>query len=373
MKPMTSLFLSLIACFFSCKSETNPKLGDGIFAEITTNKGKIIVQLEYQKTPITVANFITLAEGTNTEVVDANLKGKPFYNGLKWHRVIPNFMIQGGDPAGNGSGGPGYKFMDEITDLKHTGPGILSMANAGPGTNGSQFFITHVKTDWLDGKHTVFGKVIEGQNIVDAIAQGDTIENITIIRNGEAAKKFDAIKVFADRRAVEAELEKKKQAAEAEKKKAYIEKYKPAIDAKLKEFETNKKAATKLPSGLLYKTIKTGNGKKPANGANVYIHYSGFFTSGELFDSSVESVCKTFGKYDERRAAAKGYSPIPFTYGTKQGLIPGFIEAIEKLSFGEKAYFYIPSNLAYGPAGYAIIPPNSDLIFELELFETMPQ
>lgn len=373
MKRMTSLFLSIIALFSACSNENN-KLGDGIFAEIKTNKGTIVVELEYKKTPITVANFISLAEGTNTQVTEPSRKGKPFYDGLKFHRVIPNFMIQTGDPAGNGSGGPGYKFSDEITDLKHTGPGILSMANAGPGTNGSQFFITHVKTEWLDGKHTVFGHVVEGQNVVDAIAQDDVITKVTIIRNGEAAKKFNAVKVFNDRLAIEAENQKKKEAEAAEKKKAFLAQYKGAIDAKVTEMDNNRKTAKKLPSGLAIKTITPGSGKKPANGATVFIHYAGFFENGELFDSSYEKTSKDFGKFDQRRADANGYQPFPFQYGNKQGLIPGFLEGIENMTYGEKVMLFIPSNLAYGEAGAGnVIPPNTNLVFELELLETMPK
>src|SRR6476620_10231849 len=175
-----------------------PAADQGIFAEMETSKGKITIKLEYQKTPITVANFISLAEGTNAAVVDDKLKGKPFYNGLKFHRVIADFMIQGGDPQGNGSGGPGYAFKDEFTDAKFDKAGILAMANSGPKTNGSQFFITHKETPWLTGKHTIFGYVTVGQDVVNAIKQDDLINKVTIVRKGGDAKKFDAAKIFAD-------------------------------------------------------------------------------------------------------------------------------------------------------------------------------
>ena len=195
MKQLLKITLAILG--FATLGYAQDKNQDGIFAEINTTKGKIVVALEFKKTPITVANFISLTEGTNTQVKEAK-KGKPYYNGLNFHRVIANFMIQGGCPDGNGSGDPGYKFTDEITDLTHEGPGVLSMANAGAGTNGSQFFITHKETGWLNGKHTVFGHVISGQEVVDKIAQGDLINSVVIIRNGKDAKKFKAEKVFAE-------------------------------------------------------------------------------------------------------------------------------------------------------------------------------
>jgi len=202
----------------AAKPQTN-NANEGVFAEIETSKGKIVIALEYKKTPVTVANFVSLAEGTNTEVKDEKLKGKPFYNGLKFHRVIADFMIQGGDPAGNGSGGPGYAFKDEIVaDLKHNSGGILSMANSGPKTNGSQFFITHKETPWLDGKHTVFGHVTSGMDVVNAIKQDDLINKITIVRKGADAKKFDAAKIFTDYMANKANEDKKEAELAAENK-----------------------------------------------------------------------------------------------------------------------------------------------------------
>ena len=369
----------------TAKKPTPKAVDAGIFAEIDTDKGKIVLKLEHQKTPITVANFISLAEGTNTAVTDEKRKGKPFYDGLKFHRVIADFMIQGGDPQGNGSGGPGYAFKDEIVaDLKHNRPGILSMANSGPKTNGSQFFITHKETPWLDGKHTVFGNVVTGQDVVNAIKQDDVIKKITIVRKGADAKKFDAAKTFADymankagddaKEAAIAEENRKKQAeAEAAKKAEYNAKYGPVIAAKAKYLTETKATATETATGLRYIITQKGSGKKPADGTTVYIHYAGYLEDGSLFDSSYETVNKECGKFDENRAKQNGYQPFPFQYGKKDGLIPGFIEGLSMMNFGDKALVYIPSKLGYGERGAGnVIPPNANIIFEIELLEMAP-
>ncbi|MFN3754331.1 peptidylprolyl isomerase [Flavobacterium sp.] len=367
------------------KKPVTTNASDGIFAEIDTDKGKIILQLEFQKTPITVANFVSLAEGTNTYIVDEKYKGKPFYDGLKFHRVIADFMIQGGDPAGNGSGGPGYAFKDEIVaDLKHNRPGVLSMANSGPKTNGSQFFITHKDTPWLDGKHTVFGFVTKGQEVVNAIKQDDVIKKITIIRKGVEAKNFDATKIFtnymsnkasdeAKEAALAAENKRKQEEAEAKKQAEYKAKYGPVFEAKAKYLNDVKATATETASGLRYKIIQTGTGKKPADGTNVFIHYAGYLEDGSLFDSSYEEVNKECGKFDENRAKQNGYQPFPFQYGKKDGLIPGFVEALGMMNFGDKLIAFIPSKLGYGERGAGnVIPPNSNIIFEIEMLEAVP-
>lgn len=372
MKKKLFLLLSISILFSACKDEYS-KLPDGLYANIETNKGNIILELDFEKAPITVANFVSLAEGENT-FVSEQLKGKPLYNGLKFHRVIKDFMIQGGDPLGNGSGDTGYKFKDEITDLHFDKGGILAMANSGPGTNSSQFFITHVETPWLDGKHTIFGHVVEnGMEVVNKIEQDDFIKKVTIIQKGEIAKKFDAVKTFTDFFSIEAENQKKQALIDAENQKIYDAKYKVVKEEKIAYFESIKKTATKSSSGLRYKIISKGTGKKPANGANVYIHYSGFLENGELFDSSVPEVATAFGKFDQQRANAKQYVPIPFQAGRKDGMIPGFIEGIEKMAFGDKALLFIPPNLAYGAQGAGgVIPPNATIIFEMELLESMP-
>jgi cyclophilin family peptidyl-prolyl cis-trans isomerase len=355
---------------------------EGIFAEIETNKGKIVVQLEYKKTPVTVANFITLAEGTNPQVAE-KFKGKKFYDGIKFHRVIKDFMIQGGDPDGNGSGGPGYAFKDEITDLNHTKGGILSMANAGPKTNGSQFFITHKETPWLNGKHTVFGEVTSGMEVVNMIEQNDVIMAMTIVRKGADAKAFNAVKTFTDyfagkaeddakQAAIDAEKRKLQAEAEAQKKKEYNEKFAPVISAKANALKKMKETAPQTASGLKYIITQKGNGVKPAEGTTVYINYAGYLEDGTLFDSCVESVTKEFGKYDENRAKANGYAPMTAQVGKYQ-FIPGFVEGLNLMTIGEKATLYIPSNLGYGERGAGgVIPPNANIIFEIELLDKLP-
>ena len=368
----------------TAKKGTTPSADQGIFAEMETSKGKIIIQLEYQKTPITVANFISLSEGTNTFVTDEKCKAKHFYDGLKFHRVIADFMIQGGDPAGNGSGGPGYAFKDEFTDAKFDKAGILAMANSGPKTNGSQFFITHKETGWLTGKHTIFGYVITGQDVVNAIKQDDLINKITIIRKGADAKKFDAVKIFTDymtnrasedakEGAMAAENQKKQSELEAKMKAEYISKYGSVMAAKAKYLTETKAIATETTSGLRYKVLQAGSGKKPVEGANVFINYAGYLEDGSLFDSSIESVNKECGKFDENRAKQNGYQPFPFPYGKKDGLIPGFLEGLSLMNLGDKALIYIPAKLGYGEKGAGnVIPPNANIIFEIEMLETAP-
>jgi cyclophilin family peptidyl-prolyl cis-trans isomerase len=332
---------------------------DGVFATISTTKGDIVVSLEYEKAPVTVANFISLAEGKNPNVKVEKLKGKPFYDGLKFHRVINDFMIQGGDPDGNGSGGPGYSFKDEFREeLKFDKGGILAMANSGPATNGSQFFITHKETPWLNGKHTIFGHVVSGMDNVNKIVQDDIMTKITITRKGTAAKKFDAVKVLADDA-------KKDEAKKLESQKV--------VKDKAAYFAATKAKATTTASGLKYVVTQKGTGVKGAEGSNIYFHYAGYFEDGNLFDSSMPSVAKAYGKYDANRDAQGGYKAFPFAVGKKDGMIPGFIEALDLMTDGEKAIFFIPSNLAYGEKGAGgVIPPNATLIFEIETYQNQP-
>lgn len=398
MKKLVVLLCALTATVSLAQTKNakpKPVVLEGIFAEIYTNKGKIALQLEFQKTPITVANFITLAEGKN-EYVTNDRKGKPYYDGLKFHRVIANFMIQGGCPLGTGAGDPGYKFKDEFDpSLKHDKPGILSMANSGPATNGSQFFITHKDTPWLNNKHSIFGHVIEGQKVVDGIAQDDVIEKVVIVRKGKLAKNFNAEKVFSEYMKIKPELDKKeaeenrikaeanaKLEAERKQKEAEAkaiadkemkEKLGPLLAAKVAELAALKAKTTTTASGLQYSILQKGTGVKPAEGKDIYVHYAGYLEDGTLFDSSYEAINKMYGKFDQNRANQNGYQPFPFKYGSKGGLIPGFLEGINNMNFNDKAIFFIPANLGYGERGAGnVIPPNSNIIFEVEILESLP-
>jgi FKBP-type peptidyl-prolyl cis-trans isomerase len=308
-------------------------MNNGIYAKFTTPKGEVLVKLENEKAPGTVGNFVALAEGylENT----AKAQGNPYYNGLKFHRVIPDFMIQGGCPLGTGTGNPGYKFDDEFhPDLKHDVPGILAMANSGPGTNGSQFYITHIPTPWLDNKHTVFGNVIEGQDVVDAVAGGDEITTVEIIRIGETAEKFNAIEAF---RTFEGSREKREIAVKEEQRKL--------LDSVATGYE-------ETASGLRYKMLQKGTGKPATKGAMVSVHYKGQLLDGTVFDSSY-----------------KRKQPIDFSVGVGQ-VIAGWDEGILLLQVGDKARFVIPSAMAYGERGAGgVIPPNATLIFDVELMD----
>jgi peptidyl-prolyl cis-trans isomerase A (cyclophilin A) len=309
------------------------QMENGIYAKFNTSKGSILVKLTHDLTPGTVGNFVGLAEGQLENT--AKPMGKPYYDGLKFHRVIADFMIQGGCPQGTGTGDAGYKFDDEfVSSLKHDKPGVLSMANSGPGTNGSQFFITHVATPWLDGKHTVFGQVVEGQDVVDAVAQGDIIESIEIVRVGEEAQKWNAIEAF---RVFEGSRLKK------------IEEAKQKAEAEMEQLAAG---FEKTESGLRYKLIQKGNGKKAENGKTVSVHYQGALANGKVFDSS----------YTRKK-------PIEFPLG-KGYVIEGWDEGIALLQVGDKARFVIPSYLGYGSSGAGgVIPPNATLVFDVELMD----
>ncbi len=358
------LVLLVAITIVSCKSTSYPGLNEGLYADIETDKGNIIVQLEYEYSPITVANFVSLAEGNNMYVAE-KYKGKPFYNGLKFHRVLNDFMIQGGDPLGTGLGSPGYKFEDEKPILKDSAsayifdkPGVMAMANGGPDTNGSQFFITHVKYPSLNGGYTVFGHVVTGQQVVDSIVKDDVMNTIKIIRVGKQAKKFKAQKIFGD---YFKRLE--------EEAKIKLEKIKKNKEEFLKIVEENKTKAKEFPSGLKMFITEEGSGVKPKRGVQVRINYAVFFTEGSMIATSYKDKAEQFGKYEERVENKGTYNPFTRVYSEEAALIPGFKEAMLNMNYGDKAMLFIPAHLAYGSQGNRGIPPNTDLIFEMEIVD----
>ena len=341
MQKICTLFILIITIIFLSGESgmANTKLKDGLYAKFDTTKGDIICSLEFEKTPLTVANFVGLAEGTKDLGGGAKAKGERFYDGLKFHRVIPGFMIQGGCPLGTGTGGPGYTFPDEFDpSLTHSGPGILSMANSGPGTNGSQFFITHVATPHLDGKHTVFGHVVSGQDVVDKIEGNDTINSVEIIRVGKAAKAFQS-----DQKAFDSLL-KNYEASQQNKELELLEKMQQLIEEQWPD-------AVTTPSGLKYVVVEEGSGDSPKKGDVVTVHYNGKLLDGKKFDSS----------YDRGQ-------PIDFPVGKGQ-VIKGWDEALLTMKKGEKRVLIIPADLGYGPSGRGPIPPNAIMVFDVELLD----
>jgi len=389
MKKTSMLLIAVIFSLFSC-NDKYPDLKDGLYAEIVTDKGTMVAELFYEDAPATVANFVALAEGTHP-LADSSYTGKPFYNGLKFHRIIKDFMIQGGDPDGTGRGGPGYKFFDELTpNRKHDTIGMLSMANSGYGSNGSQFFITHKATPHLDGYdsngslktcenprvscHTVWGQVVKGLEVIDAISDVEMenpsagkpkapvfIQQVNIIRKGSEVKNYDAPTTFTTALAA---FEEKKVQAEAKR----LEKF----ASKKAQLEAKKVDLVELPSGLKIHFDIKANGQKPATGSKVRLDYAGYFTTGELFDTSSEAVAIENDKLDVRKQAAGQYKPMEAPYSPDARLIPGFKEGLQQMSLGDKATLFIPYHLAYGEQGYpGAIPPKSDLIFVLDLLEVV--
>jgi len=363
MKKLAFAVLILSLTFGSCQTKY-PDLSQGVYAEFNTNRGTFVAELYNDATPLTVANFVSLAEGTN-EMVDSVHKGKKYFNGLTFHRVIKGFMIQGGDPKGDGSGNPGYRFPDEFVDsLKHTGKGILSMANSGPQTNGSQFFVTLKETPWLDGKHTIFGQVVMGQEIVDSLGVTETtkpgdkpvdpiiINEVNIIRKGNVA-----IGSFGT------EMEKLETERVAKGKRMEKIMMDQAVN-----FATLKVDAEELPSGIKIHYLHKGKGQKPQEGSKVNMNYAGYFASGGLFDSNRLEVAELYEAVDEARLAENGYVPTETDYSKDARLIAGFKEGLLQLSIGDKALVFIPAHLGYGERGYPpLIGPNTDLVFELEI------
>jgi cyclophilin family peptidyl-prolyl cis-trans isomerase len=388
MKISLILAFALLNLAASCKQDQYPDFGDGLFAEIVTEKDTIIVKLTPEKTPVTVANFVALAEGTHPMVAE-KFKGKRYYDSLTFHRVLNDFMIQGGDPTATGSGDPGYKFDSELDpSLRHNKPGILSMANSGGwATNGSQFFITHKATPWLDGYdengnlkpcgqpriscHSVFGEVVKGQNVVDAIVQGDRMTQVNIIRQGREAKNFDAVKIWEtelpkleERRKKEEEEAREKAKEEKQKRDAQIAEVAVAFKPTLDDYTA--KAKTKA-SGLKIHYLKKGKGAKPKTGQTANVNYQGYFTDGKLFDSNVQTVEERFGMLNSQKIQRGMYSPMPCKIGPDAPMVAGFNEAVASMRIGDEVFVYIPSHLAWGEAGGGMIAPNTDVMFIIEM------
>lgn len=368
MKKMYVIVFGLMLLFSNCKSNQYADLGDGMYADIKTSKGDIVVKLEYENTPITVANFVSLAEGTNPYVSE-QYKDKKYYDGLTFHRVMKDFMIQGGDPTATGTGSPGYKFKDEFSDsLTHSKAGTLSMANPGPNSNGSQFFITHKPTPWLNNRHTVFGEVVSGMPVVDSIANVKVsiepttlnkpvtevkINTIEIVRNGKNAKNFDAPSVMTD------------YFADEEAALAAIKKTKTDFTQTVASQITT---ARELPSGLKILSLKEGNGLNPAIGDSVLINYAGWLPNGTLFDTNIQTVAEQYGNFAEINQMHRGiFTPSPMVYSQDAQLIAGFKEGLMSMKIGDKIRLFIPPHLGYGPQGGGPIPPNSNLVFDLEM------
>ena len=383
-KALLFTFLILFT-FIACSDEQYPDLQDGLYAEINTNKGTMVVQLFYEQAPATVANFVALAEGNNP-LADSIYKKKPYFDGLKFHRIIKDFMIQGGDPKGTGSGGPGYKFHDEFSqELKHDTIGVLSMANSGYGTNGSQFFITDAPTPHLDGYdaednlkncenpqigcHTVFGQLILGFDVLKAITEVEmkdprrgkpmrpvTMESVRIIRKGKDARHFEAPEVFTEELDRHAE-----ELAEAARAKQKLKEEQQA------QFEEQRQKADTLESGLAIYISEKGSDVKPKRSQMVKVNYAGYFEDGELFDSSMKSYAE---KWDmQTRPKEEMYKPTEIPYGPEAQMIAGFKEGVQQLNYGDKATLFIPYYLGYGERGYRIIPPRTNLVFEIELVD----
>jgi peptidylprolyl isomerase len=323
------------------KETKEKKMKDGLYAKIITDKGDILLRLFYDKTPLTVINFVGLAEGTLAYGGATKPTGTRFYDGLKFHRVIKDFMIQGGCPLGTGTGGPGYTFADEFdSSLRFNGPGVLAMANAGPGTNGSQFFITHVATPHLNGKHTIFGHVVEGQDVVDSIAQNDVIKKVEIIRVGQKAEQFKTDQAAFDKARKELAQGRDKAARDEEKK----------IIKKIKQRWPD---VHHSKTGLYWVVNREGEGDKPTPGTMIKAHYTGrLLENGRKFDSS----------YDRGE-------PLRFKVGVGQ-VIKGWDQALLGMRRGEKRTLIIPPKLAYGDRGAGgVIPPNAWLVFDVELVD----
>ena len=375
MKTKFILFFMAYLMMFTCENK-HTDLEDGLYAEFDTTMGKMLIKLTYEKTPVTVANFVALAEGNHPKV-DKDFEGIKYYDGLIFHRVIDGFMIQGGDPKGDGTGGPGYKFLDEIDEtLIHDKPGILSMANSGPGTNGSQFFITEVPTPHLNFKHTVFGHIVDGIEIQDAISNVETavadrpvidvrIKKLKIIRIGDKAKDFNAVKTWN-------EIEPKLFIIQEEKKRAALAKMDSLAKIEKAKIDKFRGKSKKLKSGVEVYTIKKGNGVKPVDGDEIFFNYEGYLSiNGVLFGTNRKDIMIAYDRYSKDDENKGWYDPQKIKFSSNMQLIEGFKEVLTNMNLGDKVFAYIPSELGYGERAMGNrIPANSDLAFIIELVDT---
>lgn len=370
---LSILILTLLNILMVSCQDKHSDLEDGLYAEFRTSNGTMVAELFYDKTPVTVANFVALAEGDHPDVQEV-FKGKPYYNEMIFHRVMDKFMIQGGDPLKNGMGGPGYLFMDEITDLKHDKPGILSMANSGPATNGSQFFITEVPTPWLDGKHTVFGQLVKGIDVQDSISNIKTgignrpitdviIKELNIIRKGSEALAFDAPITWGNKD----EIEKQSKIQEELRMKEEAKKMDSLAKINLIKLDEYDKKSIKRKSGVRIHVIKQGKGIKPKDGNVVKLYADGYLRNGVLFWSNNIDVNKRHGSYDEDKEAKGLYNPMEMELNPDMQLIAGFKEAVYTMNVGDIIYCFIPYNLGYGSSPNGPIPANSDLCFIIHM------
>ncbi len=324
----------VVAVLGACAAD-GTDLADGLYAHMKTNRGEIVLRLFYERAPLTVTNFVGLAEGA---IENTRGEGVAYYNGLTFHRVVDDFVIQGGDPEGTGRGGPGYQFPDEFhPELRHDKAGILSMANSGANTNGSQFFITLAPTPHLDDRHSVFGEVVDGMSVVNSIVQGDVIETMEIVRVGAAAEAFEA-----DQEAFTARLRGAGWDPDARERKraedlALIEETWP--DAQLSA------------GGIYYDIIEEGDGSIPGAGMEVAVHYEASVLGGSRFETT------------------RSRPPFEFVVGSGQ-ILPAIEQMVRTMRRGERRVFVVPPEQAFGSAGRPpVIPPDSFLVFDLELLD----
>jgi peptidylprolyl isomerase len=333
-------------------------LPDGIYGKFITNKGEIVVKLEYTKNPMTVANFIGLAEGT---IKNASFPaGVPFYNGSVWHRVVPGHVIQGGSPVVDKApqnedvSATGYVIPNEISDLSHNRAGMLGMANSGPHTNTCQYYITLADRSYLDGNYTVFGEVVSGMDVVNNIVQGDTTYSIVIERTGRAARKFKVNdKIF--KTLVDKQWKNVKE-QESERK---------AADEKF--INGNYPGLTDFTDGIRYKILKEGTGNKPTKGSELTVSYTGRLISGTTFASTAE-----FGKPLWNQEPAEFFVPAGEVL-----IMKGLDMILSDMKSGEKRLVVIPPEMAFGNNGYYaksvpgqkrfVISPGETLILVVNL------